>query len=160
MRNFEQQISQRVHAFVSEIAELARQQALETLSQALAAGASATGSANGSARRGPRGPYLGRDKGGGRRSPSELAHACELLHAEIQSHPGLRMEQIGAALGAPTRELTLPIRKLLRDKKIRTEGQRRATRYFPADGAASRGRPSRKKAGRRGAKRRKAAASA
>lgn len=160
MRNFEQQISQRVHAFVSEIAELARQQALETLSHALAAGTGAS-STNGSAvRRGPRGPYLGRDTSGGRRSPSELAHACELLHAEIQAHPGLRMEQIGAALGAPTRELTLPIRKLLRDKKIRTEGQRRATRYFPSDGAASRARPPRKKAGRRGGKRRKAAASA
>jgi hypothetical protein len=41
------------------------------------------------------------------------------------------MEAIGKALGLPTRELNLPIKKLLAGKKIRSEGHKRATEYFP-----------------------------
>jgi hypothetical protein len=42
------------------------------------------------------------------------------------------MEAIGKALGAPTKDLNLPIKKLLASKKIRSEGHKRATEYFPA----------------------------
>jgi hypothetical protein len=31
----------------------------------------------------------------------------------------------------PTRELNLPVKKLLAAKRIRTEGHKRATEYFP-----------------------------
>jgi hypothetical protein len=41
------------------------------------------------------------------------------------------MEAIGKALGKPTRELNLPIKKLLSAKRIRSEGHKRATEYFP-----------------------------
>ena len=49
----------------------------------------------------------------------------------IKSNPGQGVEQIAKALGTSTKELTLPIRKLLGDKKITSKGQKRATRYFP-----------------------------
>ena len=42
------------------------------------------------------------------------------------------MEAIGKALGTPTKDLNLPVKKLLAAKKIRVEGQKRATEYFPA----------------------------
>jgi hypothetical protein len=41
------------------------------------------------------------------------------------------MEVITKALGTPTRDLNLPIKKLLAAKKIRAEGHKRATEYFP-----------------------------
>jgi hypothetical protein len=34
--------------------------------------------------------------------------------------------------GASTKDLTLPVKKLLSGKKIRTQGEKRATEYFPA----------------------------
>jgi hypothetical protein len=42
------------------------------------------------------------------------------------------MEAIGKALGVPTRELNLPIKKLLAAKRVKTQGHKRATEYFPA----------------------------
>jgi hypothetical protein len=49
------------------------------------------------------------------------------------------MEHIASELGLATPELMLPVRKLLADGKLRVEGQKRATQYYPAesgDGAA------------------------
>jgi hypothetical protein len=51
-------------------------------------------------------------------------------------HPGERIEQIAKGLGAPSKELQLPTRKLLDDKKIRKKGQKRATTYFAKSGLA------------------------
>jgi predicted transcriptional regulator len=61
----------------------------------------------------------------------ELARLTEKLGDYIKSNPGLRMEAIAKALATPTRELNLPIKKLLAAKKIRSTGQKRATEYFP-----------------------------
>ena len=68
---------------------------------------------------------------GEKRPPAELAKLTEKLGDYIKSNPGHRMEAIGKALGMPTRELNLPIKKLLAGKKIRSEGHKRATEYFP-----------------------------
>ena len=69
---------------------------------------------------------------GAKRPPGELVKLTERLGEYIKSHPGLRIEPIGVALAAPTKELSLPITKLLAAKKIRAEGQKRATEYYPA----------------------------
>jgi hypothetical protein len=69
---------------------------------------------------------------GEKRPPAELARLTEKLGEYIKAHPGLRMEAIGKALGAPTRELNLPVKKLLAAKRIRSQGHKRATEYFPA----------------------------
>ena len=68
---------------------------------------------------------------GEKRPPAELAKLTEKLGDYIKAHPGLRMEVIAKAIGAPPRELHLPATKLIAAKKIRTEGQKRATQYFP-----------------------------
>lgn len=160
MPNFEQMIAQRVQAFVTEIAELARQQALETLSAALAAGGRgrATRGRNGTAP--VRVARRGRDAGGNRRSPEEIDRASQALLSEIQSNPGLRVEQIGRALGAATKDLSLPLKKLLSQRMVRSEGQRRATRYFPAGAGSRGGRGKGRGAGRGKGRRRAATASA
>lgn len=41
------------------------------------------------------------------------------------------MEQIAKTLGTTTKELALPAKKLIAEKKIKTKGERRATKYFP-----------------------------
>lgn len=138
MSNFEQQINQRVQSFVAEITELARRQALETLSSALAGagllgGGRGRGGRNGIVRRGGRAAALAAGAGG-RRSADQIDATCQALLGEIGSNPGQRIEQIGSAIGMRTKDLALPIRKLVAQKQIRTEGQRRATRYFPGAG--------------------------
>jgi hypothetical protein len=159
--NFEQQIAQRVQAFVTEITELARQQALETLSSALAEGVG-RGRAGGRGRNGAspvRISRRGRDRSGNRRSPEEIDRASQALLSEIQANPGLRVEQIGRTLGAATKDLTLPLKKLLSQRLVRSEGQRRATRYFPAGGGGRSGR-GKGRAGRGKGRRRAVAATA
>jgi hypothetical protein len=69
---------------------------------------------------------------GAKRPPAEIAKLTGRLGDYIKSNPGLGMEAIGKALSTPTSELTLPIKKLLAGKKIRFEGHKRATKYFPA----------------------------
>ena len=59
---------------------------------------------------------------GAKRPPAELAKLVDRLGAHIKGNPGQRMEAIGKALGTPTKELNLPIKKLLAAKKIRSEG--------------------------------------
>jgi hypothetical protein len=69
---------------------------------------------------------------GEKRPPAELAKLTDKLGDYVKAHPGERMEAIGKALGVPTRELNLPVKKLLAARRIRTEGHKRATEYFPA----------------------------
>lgn len=80
----------------------------------------------------PKAPTSGR-KLGEKRSPKDLAALVEKLYLYIKAHPGQRIEPIGKALGVVTKELTLPIKKLLVEKKISAIGQKRATEYslFP-----------------------------
>jgi len=69
---------------------------------------------------------------GAKRPPAELAKLVEKLGEYIRANPGLGMEAIGKALSTPTSDLTLPVKKLLAAKRIRFEGQKRATKYFAA----------------------------
>ena len=156
MSNFEQQINQRVQSFVAEITELARKQAFETLSSALQGAGLLGGRSRGRNGAGRRGRAALASSAGGRRSADQIEATCEALLSQIGSNPGQRIEQIGSAIGMRTKDLALPIRKLVAQKQIRTEGQRRATRYFPGGGGAAGGRRGRR--GRRGKSARTAAA--
>ena len=69
---------------------------------------------------------------GEKRPPAELAKLVDKLHDFIKAHPGQRMEAIGKALGTPTKDLNLPVKKLIAAKRLRVKGQKRATEYFPA----------------------------
>lgn len=68
---------------------------------------------------------------GEKRDPKLLAQTVEDLFQQIEKAPGSRIEQIGAHLGLPTKDLALPVRKLLAAKRIKSTGVKRATRYFP-----------------------------
>jgi hypothetical protein len=124
--NFEQQIKRAIENFVEELSALVRQAAVQSVTVAF--GGQSSG---GAARAGKAAGRRTRGKGQ-KRNPAELAALVNQLLAAIKTTPGQRMEQIAKGLKSSTGELALPAKKLIADKKIKTKGQRRATKYFPA----------------------------
>jgi hypothetical protein len=127
MDNLQTQVNARVEAFVAEITELARAAAYQALSSGLDGGQLVSG-------RGTT-PIL-RGRRGGKRTAAEIAQMADAFLAHVTANPGQRMEHIARELGLATPELTLPVKKLLADGKLRVEGQKRATQYYPADSNA------------------------
>lgn len=66
-----------------------------------------------------------------RRSPDEIAALGERLCEAIRRNPGETMSVIAPAVGASPRELNRPATLLRRAGRVRSVGQRHATRYFP-----------------------------
>jgi hypothetical protein len=128
--SIESEIQARVQAFANELTELIRASAMELVSEALGGSSAGRGRprTNGARVTATRGP--GRPKGA-KRDPEALAALTDKLGSYIAKNPGLRIEEIGKALGAPTKELALPVKKLLAAKRISTKGQKRSTKYFP-----------------------------
>ena len=123
MNDFQNDMNHAVQGFVAQIAELARRAALDTL-------ASAFGSRGGGGRNG--GVRAGRPRGGrsAKRTAADLEILAEKFASHVKANPGLRIEQINKELGTMTKDLALPIRKLIADGKITTKGQKRSTKYF------------------------------
>ncbi len=48
----------------------------------------------------------------------------------VKGNPGQRVEQIAAGMNTVTKELNLPVKKLIAQKSLKTKGQKRATQYF------------------------------
>lgn len=146
MKNLDSEITRLVDAFVADLTALARAAARATLDEALegALGRRAGGRTSSAA---PRAPRAAARAKGAKRTPAELAQIQDKVIAFITESPGLRIEQINAALGTSTTDLALPLRKLVGDGVLRTEGQRRATKYFPGGGQRSAPRRGRKKKG-------------
>src|SRR2546423_5039615 len=104
MSDFQTEMNRVVAGFVSQITELARRAAIDTLESALGQRPSGGFSARGGA--------AGRRRGA-KRSSDELDKMAEAFHAFVAKHPGLRIEQINKELGTNTKDLALPIRKLI-----------------------------------------------
>jgi DNA-binding NtrC family response regulator len=120
-------------SFVEDISNLIQQAALESVEQALAGASAIPG------RRGARGARaaaapafaaLASRKKGAKRTPEELEQLIKKLHGYVAKNPGQRIEQIAANLDISTKELNLPAKKLISEKKLSTKGQKRATTYF------------------------------
>ena len=131
--DIDRRIQSKVDGFVAELSALVRKAALDAVHEALGAAArgerqaGARGRAAAKAKRTPAKRRRGR---GAKRKPEELAALAKKLHVYIQAHKGQGIEAIARGLRMETRELTLPIKKLLSEKRVSTQGQRRATRYF------------------------------
>lgn len=70
-------------------------------------------------------------KKGQKRSPAELKKIQETLFGFITKSPGKRIEEINKSLGTTTADLSRPLAKLIAGKKVRRQGEKRASRYFP-----------------------------
>jgi hypothetical protein len=130
MSNFQQEMNQVVDGFVAQITELARRAALNTLETTFAS--------HGAARAPTVAPSrgvapVGRPRGGrgAKRTAEDLEALSSQFASFVKSHPGLRIEQINKELGTTTKNLALPIRKLVAEGLISAKGNKRSTAYFP-----------------------------
>jgi DNA-binding NtrC family response regulator len=149
MSDIEHELRSRVDHFVNELSALIRRQALQAVEEVLKKGEGGAAHARKAGRPAKAAPEAevkqakarggakakpaaaAKRRAGEKRTPQQLAQITEQVFNYIKSNGGQGVEQIAKALGTSTKELTLPIRKLLADKKIGSKGQKRATRYFP-----------------------------
>jgi predicted HTH transcriptional regulator len=74
----------------------------------------------------------GKAKIGAKRSPKALEKLQERVFKAIGKDPGSTAEEIAETLRVKrTRDLSLPLKKLLTAKAVRKTGERRETRYYP-----------------------------
>ena len=76
----------------------------------------------------PAGP--GRGRRGAKRTSSDLDKLGEDFHAFVTKHPGMRIEQINKQLGTTTKDLALPVRKMMAEGSLKTKGSKRSTTYY------------------------------
>src|SRR5262249_23664096 len=150
MSDVKNEIRTRVDAFVDELSDLVRQAALAAVEEALKKGEVTPPARKAGRPAKPAAPAESHEekktprtrgrpaaakgakrRAGEKRSPAVLAQVTEQVFNHIKANAGQGVEQIAKALGTTTKELTLPIRKLLAEKKVTSKGQKRATRYFP-----------------------------
>jgi len=123
MSDFQTEMNRVVQGFVAQITDLARRAAIDTLETALKRGARSGALP------------LGRGRGKGvKRTSDELDQLSERFIAFVRDNPGLRIEQINKQLGTTTKDLALPIRKLLAEGALKAKGQKRSTTYFAGEG--------------------------
>jgi len=134
--NINQQIEARVQAFVQELSSLVKSAALDAVSGAL--GGAATAGAKGRRGRPPgsknkksaAAPSAARRGKRGKRTSAQVDQMAARVFDHVKKNPGIGVEKISKAFRLKSKELTLPIGKLLESKKLRTTGQRRGTKYF------------------------------
>jgi hypothetical protein len=127
MSDFQTEMNRVVGEFVAAITELAKRAAIDTLESALGGGG----------KRGSISLSLGRGGGGRRRgakrTSSDLDQLGEDFHSFVSKHPGMRIEQINKQLSTTTKDLALPIRKMIADGSLKTKGEKRSTMYFAGE---------------------------
>jgi hypothetical protein len=126
-----------IDSFVADLGELAKQIALEQLkiafgsvklaplpppSSSYASSASSASSVSSAA---------AARRSRARRAQHEIEALRNKLLTVISDNPGCRAEDINSALGTRTPQIAQPLRRLVADRLVRTEGARRGTRYFP-----------------------------
>jgi hypothetical protein len=139
MSDFQNEMNRTVQSFVAQITQLAHRAAIDTLESAFTGRSS--GGGGGGARNGGRAAALAMPAiGGGRvrarggrgakRTPEDLEALSQKFATFVKTNPGLRIEQINKELGTTTKDLALPIRKLIADGMISAKGKKRSTTYF------------------------------
>ena len=122
MANYQSEVQKLVDNFVAQLTDLWRRQAIDSLT--------GVGGGRGGARAAG-GLSIARGRGrGAKRTGEELDQLAEQFVSFVTKHPVLRIEQINKQLGTTTKDLQLPIRKLISDGAIKTKGKKRSTAYF------------------------------
>ena len=137
MSDFQTEMNRTVQDFVAQISELARRAAINTLESAFdskggrKSGAAALIALTGNGR-------VGRPRGGrgAKRTAADLEALSQQFASYVKANPGMRIEQINKELGTSTKDLALPIRKLVSTGVISTKGKKRSTTYFAGRKAA------------------------
>jgi hypothetical protein len=132
MSDFQTEMNRVVQGFVAQITELARRAAIDTMESAFGSRGNRTGAAAAAALSASFG-RVGRPRGGrgAKRTSADLDALSERFATFVKTNPGMRIEQINKQLGTTTKDLALPIRKLISDGVVSAKGQKRSTTYFP-----------------------------
>lgn len=150
--NLDSEIRSRIETFLEEISSLLKQAALESVRAALGDGATPVQRGPGRPPKSAGARSVGRPRGGGgKRSSEQVDEMASRILAYVKTNAGESLEAISRAIGVPTKEMKLPVIKLLSTRQLKKTGQKRGTKYFAGSGKAATAR----KAGRKG--RRKAA---
>jgi hypothetical protein len=139
MSDFQNEMNRTVQDFVAQISELARRAAINTLESAFdSKGGRRGGSAPAALVALGSNGRVGRPRGGrgAKRTAADLEALSDQFASFVKSNPGLRIEQINKELGTSTKDLALPIRKLVSTGMIATKGKKRSTTYFAGRKAA------------------------
>ncbi|MFT3693424.1 MAG: hypothetical protein QM831_09820 [Kofleriaceae bacterium] len=126
MSDFQTEMNRVVGEFVAQITELAKRAAFSQLE-------SAFGGKGGSFNFSVKGLGGGRGRRGAKRTSDDLEGLGDQFHAYVMKNPGMRIEQINKELGTSTKELALPIRKMIADGSLKTKGAKRSTTYFATE---------------------------
>ncbi len=130
MSDIRKKIEKRVDEFVTDIEALIKEAALESVTNAL-------GGREAPAARASRAPSNKGKPTGSKRTASEIDSLRAEITGFVQANPGRGAEQISNALSTTTKELALPMRKLVAEGRLSTKGQKRATKYFVGRGPGS-----------------------
>ena len=131
MSDFQNEMNHVVQGFVTQITELARRAAIGTLESAFGGRASRGNGAPVLIAAGKGEPVRARSGRGAKRTAEDLEALSSKVAAFVKAKPGLRIEEINKELGTATKDLALPIRKLIADGVLTAKGQKRSTKYFP-----------------------------
>lgn len=122
MKSHNAAIQALIQDFADKLVTLVQADIIHSLT-AIVGGAASTSAKPGKA---PKAAARGK---GAKRSPDELEGLTKRLFAYVGKNPGQRIEQIGAGMGVTTKDLRLPVVKLLAEKKLAARGVKRATSY-------------------------------
>jgi hypothetical protein len=114
MSDYQTEMQKLVESFVGQLSDLYRRAVTDAL-----------GGSGGGSRR----ARIGRGKGE-KRSADELEGLADKFVEFVHKNPGLRIEQINRELGTSTKDLALPIRKLIAEGVIKGKGEKRSRQYF------------------------------
>lgn len=149
-------IRTQIDQFLTSISHLVRQAAVEAVKDALGGTGPSVATP---ARRGPgrprkaaAAPKAAKPGKRARRSAEDVEQVAGQVLAYVQGNPGQRLEEIGRGLKVDTAGLKKPIQTLIATGRLRTEGQKRGTKYLPGSGKAAAKNAGKRKAGKRGRK--------
>ena len=135
MSDYQNEVQKLVEGFVSQLSELWRRAVADSLNGL------DTGVAPARGRGRPRGSGGGVSAGssssrrkGEKRTADELDTLADTFHEFVMKNPGLRIEQINKQLGTSTKDLALPIKKLMADGMLKGKGEKRSRTYFASEG--------------------------
>jgi hypothetical protein len=131
-----------IESFVADLGEIAKQIALDQLKVAfgsvklaplprMALPSSSHSSSSHSSSSSSSSSRTGR----ARRGQHEIEALRGKLLTVISDNPGSRAEDINGALGTRTPQIAQPLRRLVAERLVRTEGARRGTRYYTVSGS-------------------------
>lgn len=129
-QNVEAEIRACVDTLVADLTEIVKRSTVEAVLAAVSGSLEAPTPKRGPGRprksAAPKAPASGKR---GRRSSAAVTKTTEAALAFVTANPGCTVGDIGAGVGTSTKELRLPLQKLLADGQLRTTGQKRGTRY-------------------------------